>query len=74
MTIEQRISDWMKDREDELVEALRPLIEAESTLGEAKPGMPFGEGPALALDRGLELGYGPLSIGQRRGPDLWPGH
>ena len=55
MTTEQRISDWMKDREDELVEALRPLIEAESTLGEAKPGMPFGEGPALALDRGLEL-------------------
>ena len=55
MTIEQRISDWMKDREDELVEALRPLIEAESTLGEARPGMPFGEGPALALDRGLEL-------------------
>lgn len=42
MTTEQRISDWMKDREDELVEALRPLIEAESTLGEAKPGMPFG--------------------------------
>ena len=55
MTTEQRISDWMKDREDELVEALRPLIEVESTLGEAKPGMPFGEGPALALDRGLEL-------------------
>ena len=55
MTTEQRISDWMKDREDELVEALGPLIEAESTLGEAKPGMPFGEGPALALDRGLEL-------------------
>lgn len=25
MTTEQRISDWMKDREDELVEALRPL-------------------------------------------------
>ena len=55
MTVEERISEWMEGREDELVEALRPLIEAESTLGEAKAGMPFGEGPALALDRGLEL-------------------
>ena len=55
MTVEERISDWMDGREDELVEVLAPLIEAESTLGEAKPGMPFGDGPALALDRGLEL-------------------
>ncbi len=55
MTIEEQISNWMNGREDELVEALTPLIEAESTLSEAKPGMPFGEGPALALDRGLAL-------------------
>lgn len=55
MTVKERISQWMEDKEDELVEALRPLIEAESTLGEAKPGMPFGEGPGLALERGLAL-------------------
>lgn len=55
MTAEERISGWMTGREDELVEALTPLIEAESTLGTAKHGMPFGEGPALALERGLEL-------------------
>lgn len=55
MTVEERISEWMKGREDELVEALTPLIEAESTVGDAKPGMPFGDGPALALERGLAL-------------------
>ena len=55
MTVEEKIRHWMHGREDELVEALAPLIAAESTRAEAKPGMPFGEGPAMALDRALEL-------------------
>ena len=55
MTVEEEIRHWMHGREDELVEALAPLIAAESTRSEAKPGMPFGEGPAKALDRALEL-------------------
>lgn len=55
MTVEEKIRHWMHGREDELVEALAPLIAAESTCSEAKPGMPFGEGPAMALDRALEL-------------------
>lgn len=55
MTVEEKIRHWMHGREDELVEALAPLIAAESTRSEAKPGMPFGEGPAKALDRALEL-------------------
>lgn len=55
MTTEERISEWMQGREDELVEALAPLIAAESTRSEAKPGKPFGEGPALALERAMEL-------------------
>lgn len=55
MTVEEKIRHWMHGREDELVEALAPLIAAESTRSEAKPGMPFGEGPAMALDRALEL-------------------
>ena len=50
MTVEEKIRHWMHGREDELVEALAPLIAAESTRSEAKPGMPFGEGPAMALD------------------------
>ena len=55
MTVEEKNRHWMHGREDELVEALAPLIAAESTRSEAKPGMPFGEGPAMALDRALEL-------------------
>lgn len=55
MTVEEKIRHWMHGREDELVEALAPLIAAESTRSEAKHGMPFGEGPAKALDRALEL-------------------
>ena len=55
MTVEEKIRHWMHGREDELVEALAPLIAAESTRSEAKPGMPFGEGSAKALDRALEL-------------------
>ncbi len=55
MTVEEKITRWMQGREDELVEALRPLIAVESTLSEAKPGMPFGEGPAKALEEALHL-------------------
>ena len=55
MTVEEKIRQWMHGREDELVEALVPLIAAESTRSEPKPGMPFGEGPALALERAMEL-------------------
>ena len=55
MTTEERISEWMQGRENELVEALAPLIAAESTRSDAKPGKPFGEGPALALERAMEL-------------------
>ena len=55
MTTEEKIKQWMLGREDELVEALAPLIAAESTLSEPLPGMPFGKGPALALERALAL-------------------
>ena len=43
MTTEERISEWMQGREDELVEALVPLIAAESTRSDAKPGSPLAK-------------------------------
>lgn len=55
MTLKEQIHGWMEGREDEFVEALSPLIAVDSTMGEAKPGMPFGEGPAKALDAALAL-------------------
>ena len=55
MTTEEKIKQWMLGREDELVEALTPLIAVESTMSEPLPGMPFGKGPAQALKRALTL-------------------
>lgn len=55
MTLKEQIHGWMAGREDEFVAALAPLIAIDSTTGEEKPGMPFGEGPAKALDAALAL-------------------
>lgn len=55
MTMKEMIHGWMAGREDELAEALAPLIAVNSTVGEPQPGMPFGPGPAKALEKALEL-------------------
>ena len=55
MTLKQQIHNWMAGREDEFCEALAPLIAVNSITGEASPGMPFGPGPAQALELALEL-------------------
>lgn len=55
MTLKEKIRGWMAGREEEFVAALAPLIAIDSTLGEAAPGMPFGPGPAKALDAALAL-------------------
>ena len=55
MTLKEKIHNWMTGREDEFVEALAPLIAINSITGEAAPGMPFGPGPAAALEAALEL-------------------
>ena len=55
MTLKQQIHGWMAGREDEFVAALAPLIAINSVTGEAAPGMPFGPGPAEALEKTLAL-------------------
>lgn len=55
MTLKERIHDYMTGREDEFVAALAPLIAVNSITGEAAPGMPFGPGPAEALEKALAL-------------------
>ena len=55
MTLKERIHAYMTGREDEFVAALAPLIAVNSVTGEAAPGMPFGPGPAEALDKALAL-------------------
>lgn len=55
MTLKEKIHNWMAGREDEFVAALTPLIAINSITGEAASGMPFGPGPATALEAALEL-------------------
>lgn len=55
MTLNEQIHAWMAGREDEFVSALAPLIAIDSTTGPAQPGMPFGPGPAKALEAALAL-------------------
>lgn len=55
MTLKEQIHSWMAGREDEFVDALAPLIAVNSVTGEAAPGMPFGPGPAEALEKTLAL-------------------
>ena len=55
MTLKDRIHAYMTGREDEFVAALAPLITVNSITGEAAPGMPFGPGPAEALEKALAL-------------------
>lgn len=55
MTLKEKIHGWMAGREEEFVKALAPLIAIDSTIGKAQPGMPFGPGPAKALEAALAL-------------------
>ena len=48
--MQQRIDAYFADKETQLVEAVSRLVRIDSTIGEAKPGKPFGEGPAAALE------------------------
>lgn len=55
-----RISQWVDAHREEMIEDIKKLVRIRSDKGEAKPGMPYGEGPAAALKAALELaeGYG----------------
>lgn len=53
--MQQRINEYFANKEDQLVEAVSRMVRIDSTLGEAQPGMPFGPGPAAALEEMLKL-------------------
>lgn len=55
MTLKEQIHSWMTGREEEYLEELAKLIAIDSTLTEAKPGAPFGEGNVKALECALAL-------------------
>lgn len=51
---QQTIQTRVEAQEALLVEAIARLVRIESTLGPAQPGMPFGPGPAAALEAFLD--------------------
>ena len=57
MKYEAQIRAYFGDpaKQRELVAAVCRLVSVRSVKGEAQPGMPFGEGPARALDEALKL-------------------
>lgn len=55
MDIKQSIISWAQAHEREYLEDLKELIAIDSARGEAKPGMPYGEGCAAALAKAQEL-------------------
>ena len=52
---------WIDEHSGELLRDISRLVAVRSVRGEAKPGMPFGEGPAMALKEAMtvcrELGF-----------------
>ena len=50
-----KIKEEINDLTDQMLEDLACLVAYDSELGEARPGMPFGEGPANALQEALKI-------------------
>jgi len=51
----QMIKERIAQLTDDMVQDLADLVQVDSQLGEAKPGMPFGKGPAEVLARALAI-------------------
>jgi len=62
----ERIDAYFNEHRDKLVQDICRLVNIRSVRGEPKEGMPFGEGPARALDEALkiagELGFSPVNM------------
>jgi succinyl-diaminopimelate desuccinylase len=54
----QILDDLVGTYKDEILNSTQELIKIKSVAGESKPGMPYGEGPAQALDKVLEVANG----------------
>lgn len=53
--VKQELAQYFAEHKDEFIESIRKLVRIKSVKGEAKPNMPFGEGPAAALDMTLQI-------------------
>lgn len=55
MDIQKTISAWVDAHESELIADISRLVAVKSARGDALEGMPFGEGPAKALEEALKI-------------------
>ena len=55
MDIQQSIISWAKAHEEEFYQDLAALVAIDSAKGEALPGMPYGKGCALVLEKAEEI-------------------
>ena len=55
VTIQDKISRWVDSRRQDYLRDVTRLVAIRSVAGEAKEGMPFGEGPAAALAEALKI-------------------
>lgn len=55
MTQQERVHAYLEAHRDEMIEDIKELIRIDSARAEAKEGMPYGEGPAAALEAGLKI-------------------
>ncbi|MDD3244062.1 MAG: Sapep family Mn(2+)-dependent dipeptidase [Eubacteriales bacterium] len=53
--LDQFFRDYFDKRRDDIIADIFSLVSIPSAKGEAKPGMPVGEGPAKALEKMLEI-------------------
>ena len=51
----EQIEQWFEDHREEMVKDIMDLVAIPSVDGEARPGKPYGEGPAAALDAAIRL-------------------
>ena len=60
-----KIDAWFDANKQAMLRDLSALIDVESVRGEAQPGMPYGPGPAAALDKAQEIlknaGFSPVN-------------
>lgn len=55
MDIKAFVERWVDEHRDEMLRDIGTLVAVNSIRGEAAPGAPFGEGPAEALRRALDM-------------------
>ena len=51
----EKIDAYIDSKKEEMLEDLMTLVRIDSQRGEAKPDMPFGEGPVRALEAAQDL-------------------